>query len=126
MVGRVITYKVVKKLKEDKILELPWDCFKENEFLYLFENNSCVCAVIGLSIDPYDNNVIWIDEFEIVSNYRKQGIGKLIICDFLEECDNVVKLMAKNEEVAKFWYECGFQYDNPSGTKIPMIFSKQR
>lgn len=115
----------VKQLKKDKMLEMPWDCLEE-DYLYLFEKNSGVCAVIRLSIDPYDSDVLWIDEFEIVRDYRDQGIGKLIISDFLKECNSVVKLLAKNKVVAKFWHKCGFQYDNPSSwAEIPMIYSKQ-
>jgi len=124
MKERKVTSEEVKQLKKDKILELPWDCLEEDDFIYSFEKNSCVCAVIRLSMDPYDNDVIWIDEFEIVRNYRNQGIGKLIICKLLEECNNVVKLMAKNKPVAEFWFKCGFQYDNPSWAEIPMIYSK--
>ncbi|MTK06677.1 MAG: GNAT family N-acetyltransferase [Hungatella sp.] len=124
MKEREATYEEVKQLKKEKILELPWDCLEKDDFIYLFENNSCVCAVIRLSMDPCDNEIIWIDEFEIVRNYRKQGIGKLIICRFLEECNNVVKLMAKNSSVAEFWYKCGFQYDNPTWAEIPMVYSK--
>jgi predicted GNAT family N-acyltransferase len=125
MKERTVTCEEVKQLKNDKILELPWDCLEE-DFLYLYEKNSCVCAVIRLSKDTIDNDVIWIDEFEIVRNYRKQGIGKSIICNFLEGCNNVVKLLAKNETVSEFWQKCGFQYDNPSWAEIPMIYSKQR
>lgn len=126
MKKRKATYEEVKKLKKGRILELPWDCLDEDEFLYLFEVDSCICAVIRLSMDTNDNDVVWIDEFEIVRNYRNQGIGKLIICNFLEECDNVVKLMAKNKRVAEFWYKCGFQYNNPSWAEIQMIYSRQR
>ena len=76
-------------------------------------------------MDPYDSDVTWIDEFEIVRDYRKQGIGKSIICKFLEQCNDVtIRLMAKNKQVAEFWYKCGFQYDNPSRAEIPMIYSK--
>lgn len=124
MKKRKATYEEAIQLKKEKKLELPWDCFEEDDFLYLFEKNSFVCAVIRLSMDPCDNDVIWIDEFEIVKNYRNQGIGKLIICEFLKDCNNVVKLLAKNKSVAEFWYKCGFQYDNPSWAEIPMIYSK--
>lgn len=126
MKERIATYEEVKQLKKDKILEMPWDYLEEGEFLYVFEKNSHVCAVIRLSEDPCDKDVICIDEFEIVRNYRNQGIGKSIICEFLEGCNNVVKLMAKNKSVAEFWHKCGFQYDNPSWAEIPMIYSKQR
>jgi len=118
------TYEDIKQMKKDKVLELPWDCLEEDEFIYLYEQDDSVCAVIRLSLDPYDSDVIWIDEFEIVRIYRKLGIGKSIICEFIEECNNVIKLMAKNKQVAEFWFKCGFQYDNPSWAEIPMIYSK--
>jgi len=124
MEERIATCEEVKQLKKDNILELPWKNLDKEDILSLYEMNSCICAAIRVSKDPYDDNVIWIDEFEIVRNYRNQGIGKLIICNSLEECEFVVKLMAKNESVAEFWYKCGFQHDNPSKGEIPMIFSK--
>lgn len=124
MKERVAKYEEVEQLKRDKILELPWDCLEDGEFLYLFEKDSCVCAVIRLSMDPIDNEITWIDEFEVVRKYRNQGLGRLIIDGFLEDYDKVVKLMAKNKLVAEFWNKCGFQYDNPSWAEIPMIYSK--
>lgn len=57
---------------------------------------------LDLIMDTNDKDVIWIDEFEIVRNYRKQGIGKSIICKFLANCSSVVKLMTKNKSVAEF------------------------
>jgi len=119
------TCEEVEQLKKANILELPWKYLDKKDNLSLYEINSCICAAMRVSKDPYDTNLIWIDDFEIVRNYRNQGIGKLIICNFLEECELVVNLMAKNESVAEFWYKCGFQYDNPSKWEIPMIFSKQ-
>ena len=73
------TYEDIKQMKKDKVLELPWDCLEEDEFIYLYEQDDSVCAVIRLSLDPYDSDVIWIDEFEIVRIYWKLGIGKSII-----------------------------------------------
>lgn len=124
MKERVAKYEEVQQLKRDKILELPWDYLEDGEFLYLFEKESCVCAVIRLSMDPIDNEITWIDEFEVVRRYRNQGLGRLIIDSFLEDYDKVVKLMAKNKSVAEFWHKCGFRYDNPSWAEIPMIYSK--
>ncbi|WP_264174741.1 hypothetical protein [Clostridium estertheticum] len=42
MKERKATYEEVKQLKNNKILEMHWDCLEEYEFLYLFEKNSCV------------------------------------------------------------------------------------
>lgn len=114
MEERQATYEEVKQMKINKVLEMPWECLDENDYIYFFEKDHSVCAAIRLSEDPCDDEIIWIDEFEIVREYRNQGIGKLIICDFLETCDCVVKLLAKNKSVAEFWHKCGFQYANPS------------
>lgn len=124
MEERKATIQEIQKMKIDGMLELPWNCLEDNEFIFLFEMDGNVCAVIRLSSDPLDSNVIWIDEFETIRDYRKQGIGKLIICDLFKECNIVVKLLAKNELVAKFWEKCGFQYDDATGEEIPMIYSK--
>lgn len=120
------SYEEVKQLKQDKILELPWAFLEESEseFFSKFVVNNCVCAVLRVSIDPLDEDVMWIEEFEILSAYRGQGIGLNIICEFLKDCDNVVKLMAKNKSVAKFWHKCGFQYESSSCAEIPMIYCK--
>lgn len=125
MEERQATYAEVKQMKINKVLEMPWECLDENDFIYFFEKDHSVCAAIRLSEDPCDEEVIWIDEFEIVREYRNQGIGKLIICNFLETCDCVVRLLAKNKSVAEFWHKCGFQYDNPSWAEIPMVYEQK-
>lgn len=124
MEGRMATCEEIEQMKKDEILEMPWIYLDEEDFIYLYEEKNCVCAVIKLSVDPLDNNVIWIDEFEIVRSFRNQGIGKSIICSFIKECDKVIRLLAKNRSVADFWYKCGFQYDNPSWTEIPMVYTQ--
>lgn len=124
MQGRRSTYKEINQLKKDNILEMPWNFLEEFDFIYLYEKNNDICAVIKISIDPVDADIIWIDEFEIVRKYRKQGIGRRIICELLEDCNNTVKLLAKNSIVADFWYKCGFQYENISNEEIEMKYSK--
>lgn len=124
MKERKATIQEIQKMKIDGMLELPWNCLEDNEFIYLFEMDGNAYAVIRLSSDPLDSNVIWIDEFEIIRDYRKRGIGKLIICGILKECNMVVKLLAKNKLVAKFWEKCGFQYDDATWAEISMIYSR--
>lgn len=126
MVERETTPNEIQQLKRKKILEMPWDC-EEGDFLYLFEEDACVCAVIRLSIDPLNNSEVWIDEFEVIREYRKNGIGKSIICEFLNGYTEAtaVRIMAKNRKVAEFWYKCGFQYDNDSWDEIPMVYRRE-
>lgn len=119
--GYEVYYEEVKKLKADRILELPWDCLDENEFLYLYKNNGVVCAAIRLSEDPLED-WIWIDEFEVVRDFRHNGLGRQIICDFLNDSDQIIKLQAKNRTVAEFWQKCGFEYENLSWDEILMRY----
>ncbi len=35
MKERKATYEEVKQLKKDKILELPWDCLEEDDYIYI-------------------------------------------------------------------------------------------
>lgn len=124
MEERIATTEEIQEMKINRVLELPWDYLEDGEFICLFEIDGNICAVIRLSPDPIDNDVIWIDEFEVVRKYRKQGMGKSIICDFLKDCNEVVKLLAKNKSVAIFWEKCGFQYDNETWAEIPMVHKK--
>lgn len=126
MEERQATYEEIIEMKKNKELELPWGCLSENDFICFFEKDYHVCAAIRLSNISCDDGVIWIDEFEILREYRKQGLGRHIIYEVLEDCDYEVRLLAKNESVAEFWYKCGFQYDEPLGEEIPMFWNRNK
>ena len=115
-------YEEIRELKANGVLELPWDYLDENEFLYLYKDNNVACAVIRLSEDPIED-WIWIDEFEVIREYRGKGLGRCIICEFLNKCDRVVKLLAKNKSVAEFWNKCGFEYEIFEWNEILMSYS---
>lgn len=112
---------VVKNLKNNGKLELPW-FLGDNKGLFFCVNDNNIVAVIRLSQDPLDNDVTWIDEFEVIREYRNQGFGKKIVLEFLDTYDSVVKLLAKNQYVSRFWRKCGFKYDNPTEDEITMIY----
>lgn len=117
-------YEEVRELKANRILELPWDYLEENEFIYLYKENGIPCAAIRLSTDPLED-WIWIDEFEVIREYRHNGLGRQIICELLNDSDQVIKLLAKNRSVADFWYKCGFEYENLSWDEILMRYIPQ-
>lgn len=115
-------YNEIKELKKNSILELPWDWLEDEEYIWKYEMNNSPVAFIRLSIDPCDKISICIDEFEVIKTYRKQGLGKKLICEFLETVDSDVKLMAKNKNVQMFWEKCGFEDDGITCAEIPMIY----
>lgn len=115
-------YEEIRKLKMNFILELPWNYLEEDEHVWKYEMNNLPIAFIRLSLDPEDKVSIFIDEFEVIKMYRKQGIGKKLICEFLEGVDSDVKLLAKNKDVQMFWEKCGFLDDGITWAEIPMIY----
>lgn len=119
---REIDYNEIMQLKKDENLELQWYNFGENDPLYAFEKDGETIALIRLSEDPYESNTIWIDEFEVVRQYRGQGVGQRIIKEILKDVNCKVKLMAKNEDIEKFWNKCGFQCKTPSEHEIEMEY----
>lgn len=118
-----IEHTKILDMKKEGILELPWDC-EATDCLYCYEMNNQIIAIIRLSQILEDKGVIWIDEFEVLREYRKQGVGQKIIRGFLEECDFPIILMAKNKSVANFWQKCGFEYEIDEWNEIKMIFEK--
>ena len=115
-------YNEIKELKKNSILELPWDYLEDEEYIWKYEMNNSPIAFIRLSLDPCDKISIYIDEFEIIKSYRRQGLGKKLICEFLEIVDSDVKLYAKNKNVQMFWEKCGFKDDGITWAEIPMIY----
>ncbi len=119
-------YKEIEKLKRSSILELPWDLLEDDEVIWKYEKKKLPIAYLRLSPDPKDKSVIWIDEFEVIREYRGQGLGKKVISDFLDEIGLDVKLMAKNKGVQLFWEKCGFEDDGITWAEIPMIYKRKR
>lgn len=125
IIERKIDIEEIKILKKQRLLELPWDCLNEEIFLMAaYEINGCLCAVIRISADEVDN-AVFIDEFEVIKDYREKGIGIYIIKQFIYQFSNMkIKLLAKNKFVAEFWYKCGFNYCQDSWAEIPMEYNK--
>lgn len=115
----------IRKLKVDMQLELLWDC-EEDDILAVYTINNDVCAAIHISPDPLDKQVVWIDEFEVLRKFRKQGVGYQIIEQVLKEFDNPVKLLAKNKQIQEFWTKCGFEDDGVTWAEIPLIYNRNK
>ena len=113
----------ISKLKKEKKLEMSWACY-EGDFLYFYEKNDCICAVVRVAEDPNDKFVLWIEEFEVIREYRNSGIGKEVIQTLIEEFDYVIKLLAMNRKVAEFWEKCGFVYEYNEWDEIRMVYSR--
>ncbi len=111
----------IKQLKRNLILELLWDC-EENDCIYKYEINCSPVAFLWLSCDPKDEGSIWIDAFEVVREYRKHGLGKQAMDEFLKQTEKNVKILAKNPGVQKFWEKCGFTDNGIEWYEIPMIY----
>lgn len=115
-------YKEIRELKMDFILELPWNYPEEGEHVWKYEMDNLPIAFIRLSLDPVDKASIWIDEFEVIKKYRRQGRGKRLIWEFLKGVKSDVKLLAKNKNVQLFWEKCGFVDNGITWAEIPMIY----
>lgn len=106
------------------MLELPWDFLEEDEWLYSYEYEGIKIAYVRISLDPIDKKSLWIDEFEILRQYRKKGIGRKAICELIKDSPSDIKIMAKNKQVQIFWEKCGFVDDGITWAEIPMIYRK--
>lgn len=112
--------------KSKGVVSLPWYEPFGTEKLLKFIFNKRVVAFIKVSLDPIEKNVLWIDEFEVIRNYRKQGIGKKIIRNLIKNNEFDIKIFAKNSSVQKFWEKCGFKDDGVNTFEIPMVFKRKR
>lgn len=117
-----VEYSEVRDYKNEKLIFLPWDEPESTEQILKYEMGGEIVAFIRLSVDPKDNESIWIDEFEVLIPFRKQGIGKKSISDLLVNTQVDIKLLAKNASVQKFWEKCGFVDDGITIWEIPMIY----
>ena len=115
-------YSEVQCCKNNKLIFLIWDEPKSTEQIFKYEMDGEIVAFIRLSVDPIDNESVWIDEFEVLIPFRKQGIGKKSILDLLVDAEVDIKLLAKNASVQKFWEKCGFVDDGITIWEIPMIY----
>lgn len=117
-----VEYSEVRGYKNEKLIFLPWDEPESTEQILKYEMGGEIVAFIRLSVDPIDNKSVWIDEFEVLMPFRKQGIGKKSILDLLEDTEVNIKLLAKNASVQKFWEKCGFVDDGITIWEIPMLY----
>ena len=115
-------YSEVRRYKNNTLIFLTWDEPESTEQILKYEIGGKIVAFIRLSVDPKDNESIWIDEFEVLIPFRKQGIGKKSISDLLVNTEVDIKLLAKNASVQKFWEKCGFVDDGITIWEIPMIY----
>lgn len=109
-------------LKQSKRLELPWDYPDNDEPVFSYDYEGVSVAYIRVSVDPIDKKSVWIDEFEVIREYRKKGIGKKVISEFVKESTSDILIMAKNRQVQIFWEKCGFEDNGITWTEIPMIY----
>lgn len=121
---QIASYDDIRKLKSDMQLELLWDC-EDDDILAVYIINNDICAAIHISPDSLDEQVVWIDEFEVLRKFRRQGIGHQIIEQVLKKFNNPVKLLAKNKQIQKFWMKCGFEDDGVSWAEIPLIYNRK-
>ena len=116
------TYEEIEALKMEFMLEMPWESPEKNEAIWKYEEKNTPVAFVKISLDPIDKTSIWVDEFEVIRIYRKQGFGKSAISDFLGKVNADVKLLAKNKRIQLFWEKCGFKDNGITEMEIPMIY----
>lgn len=117
-----VEYSEIQDYKNNELIFLPWEEPVGTEQVLKYEKDGKIVAFIRVSVDPKDNESIWIDEFEVVIPFRRQGIGKKSILDLLVDTEVDIKLLAKNTSVQKFWEKCGFVDDGITIWEIPMLY----
>jgi len=117
-------FQEINALKQDNRLDLPWDFLEEGEWLLSYDYENIQSGYARVSVDPIDRTSSWIDEFEIIRDLRKKGIGKKAIMELINLIPGDIKIMAKNKMVQQFWEKCGFEDDGITWAEIPMIYKK--
>lgn len=115
-------FQEINALKQDNRLELPWDFLEEGEMLFSYDYENIQLGYARVSVDPIDKTIFWIDEFEVIRDQRKKGIGKKAIMELINSIPGDIKIMAKNKMVQQFWEKCGFEDDGITWAEIPMIY----
>lgn len=121
-----VEYSEVQKYKINQLIFLPWDKPENTEQILKYEKDGEIVAFIRISVDPLDNKSIYIDEFEVVKPFRKQGLGKRSISDLILDSEVDIKLMVKNASVQKFWEKCGFVDDGITIWEIPLTYKSRK
>jgi predicted GNAT family N-acyltransferase len=114
----------IRELKQDNRLEMLGDFLGEDECILSYNYEDSLVAYIRISVDTIEKSSLWIDEFEVLREYRKKGIGKRAIAELIKDSPsdiNNIKIMAKNKTVQQFWQKCGFEDDGITCDEIPMI-----
>lgn len=87
---------------------------KNGEAFYgVFDNDECV-GIGGINIDPYDSNskLGRIRHLYVAVNYRKQGIGRLILNEIIKNAKlyfQEIRLYTDNIIASKFYESIGFE-----------------
>lgn len=118
-------YESIQSLKRADMLTLPWDYVEVGEELYVYVDEGINKAYIRISLDLSDDQVLFIDEFEVLREYRKLGLGKKAIRDLINNTTTDIRLLAKNRSVQKFWEKCNFVDDGISWDEIPLIYKRK-
>lgn len=77
-----------------------------------------------ISVDTIDKQSLWLDEFEVIIEYRKKGNGIKVISELIADSPSNIKLLAKNKQVQQFWVKCDFEDDSTTWAEIQMIYRK--
>jgi ribosomal protein S18 acetylase RimI-like enzyme len=90
---------------------------REGEALFVAQVSSQLVGICGLNQDPYlrDSKVGRIRRLYVHPNFRKQGVGKLLVANVIEEAKRTYKtltLRTDNPIADRFYKSIGFSTDH--------------
>ena len=112
---RPCSYEELQQLIEEQYFVLEaWKLVEPAyiEGLEIVEDSSkTIIALVFYDAYRNENCEIYIQDFEVHAEYRRQGHGRRIIHQFLSEHSISVELLPLNEDAVMFWKACGFEGD---------------
>lgn len=90
---------------------LGWSIIEPNQIQLCEKILSDDKKLMGLIAYHIENELCYIDKFEVLQNSRNNGLGKEIIKQFINIhcCD--IELLPLGEDSERFWKKCGFVGD---------------
>ncbi len=112
---RPCTYEELQQLIEEQYFVLEaWKLVGPAyiEGLEIVEDSSkAIIALVSYDAHRNENCEMYIQDFEVHSEYRRQGHGRGIIHQFLSDHPTSVELLPLNEDAVMFWKTCNFEGD---------------
>lgn len=106
------SYDELQRIRQKENLLLSgWDIIEEayiDETEKIYDEDGTLVALINYYFLDEKKDKMMIALFEVFEQYRRKGIGKRIISQFLQDYYGEINLEPSSEESKMFWEKCEF------------------